>query len=113
MAQYLITIHHAVDFDPSIDEDETMGRDIDVLNKEMISAGARVFAGGLSPANSATWMKANVDGEVEMTPGPYLKTKEYVGGFWILEAPDLTQALAWGCKATVACRVPVEVREFL
>jgi hypothetical protein len=39
-------------------------------------------------------------------------TKEHVGGFWVLEAADLDEALAWGCKAAVACRAPVEVRPF-
>jgi len=50
---------------------------------------------------------------VVISDGPYLETKEYVGGFWILEAADMDEALAWGRKAVVACRVPVEVRAFL
>jgi hypothetical protein len=44
--------------------------------------------------------------------GPYLETKEHVGGFWILEAADMDEALAWGRKAVIACRTPVEVRAF-
>ena len=44
--------------------------------------------------------------------GAFLETKEHVGGFWILEAADMDEALAWGRKAVVACRAPVEVREF-
>lgn len=48
-----------------------------------------------------------------VTDGPHLETKEHVGGFWILEAADLDEALAWGRKATIACRTPVEVRAFL
>ena len=47
-----------------------------------------------------------------ITDGPYLETKEHIGGFWILEAADLDEALAWGRKAVVACRAPVEVRAF-
>lgn len=47
-----------------------------------------------------------------VTDGPYLETKEYVGGLWVLEAADLNEALGWGRKAAVACRVPVEVRPF-
>jgi hypothetical protein len=50
---------------------------------------------------------------VLVTDGPYLEAKEHVGGFWILKAADLDEALAWGRKAAVACRAPVEVRAFL
>ncbi len=55
---------------------------------------------------------AQPGGEVLVTNGPHLETKEYVGGLWVLEAADLDEALAWGRKAAVACRVPVEVRPF-
>jgi hypothetical protein len=50
---------------------------------------------------------------VVITDGPYLETKEHIGGFWILEAANLDEALAWARKAAVACRAPVEVRETL
>jgi hypothetical protein len=109
--QYLVTIHHPDDYDSSV-EDEAMTRDIDLLNEEMEAAGARFFAGGLSPASSAKSLRAQPDGEVVVTDGPYLQTKEHVGGLWILEAADMDAALAWGRKAVVACRAPVEVRRF-
>jgi hypothetical protein len=51
-------------------------------------------------------------GKVLITDGPYIETKEHVGGFWVLEAADLDEALAWGRKAAIACRAPVEVRPF-
>ena len=51
-------------------------------------------------------------GKVIVTDGPYIETKEHIGGFWVLEAADLDAALAWGRKAAVACRAPVEVRPF-
>jgi hypothetical protein len=111
MTRYLVAIHHPDDYDPSI-EDEAMSRDIDVLNEEMIAAGIRRFVGGLHPANSAVSLRAGPDGQVIVTDGPYLETKEHVGGFWVLEAADLDEALAWGRKAAVACRAPVEVRAF-
>jgi hypothetical protein len=111
MAQYLIAIHHPADYDPSL-EDEAMGHDIDVLNDEMVAAGVRIFVGGLLPASSARSLRAQPDGKVLITDGPYLETKEHIGGFWVLEAADLDEALAWGRKAVVACRAPVEVREF-
>ena len=109
MPQYLVAIHHPDNYDPSR-EDEAMIRDIDVLNEEMMAAGARIFAGGLHPASSAKSLRAQPDGKVLVTDGPYLETKEHIGGFWILEAADMDEALAWGRKAVVACRAPVEVR---
>jgi hypothetical protein len=112
MTQYLVAIHHPDDYDSSL-EDEAMGRDIDVLNQEMIAAGARIFAGGLSPASRAKSLRAQTGGKVLITDGPYLETKEHIGGFWVLEAATLNDALAWGRKAAVACRAPVEVRPFL
>jgi len=112
MTQYLVAIHHPDDYDPSVTEDEAMSRDIDALNEEMKAAGVRVFVGGLQPATCATSLRARPDGQVLITDGPYLTTKEHVGGFWVLEAADLNEALAWGRKAAVACRVPVEVRPF-
>jgi hypothetical protein len=112
MAQYLVAIHHPDDYDPFAVEDKAMERDIDVLNEEMIAVGVRIFAGGLQPVSKARSLRAQPDGEVLVTDGPYLETKEHVGGFWILEAVDLDEALAWGRKAAVACRAPVEVRPF-
>jgi hypothetical protein len=109
MPQYLVAIHHPDDFDPSR-EDEATIRDISALNKEMIAAGVRIFAGGLSPASNARSLRAQPDGKVLVTDGPYLETKEHVGGFWILETADMDQAVAWARKAVVACRTPVEVR---
>ena len=112
MTQYLVAIHHPDNYDPSV-EDEAMHRDIDVLNDEMKEAGVRIFVGGLQPAGRAKSLRARPDGEVLITDGPYLETKEHMGGFWILEAANMDEALTWGRKATVACRAPVEVREFL
>jgi hypothetical protein len=90
-----------------------MCRDIDALNHEMMAAGVRIFVGGLSPAGSARSLRVQPSGKVLITDGPYLETKEHIGGFWVLEAANLDDALAWGRKAAVACRAPVEVRPFL
>lgn len=111
MTQYLVAIHHPDDYDPSL-EDEAMDRDIDSLNDEMKAAGVRVFVGGLQPASRAKSLRAQPNGEVLITEGPYLEAKEHVGGFWVLEAADLDEALAWGRKAAIACRASVEVRPF-
>lgn len=112
MTRYLVAVHHPVDHNPTVAEDEAMSRDIDALNDEMKAAGIRIFVGGLQPARSTRSLRAQPNGEVLITDGPYLETKELVGGFWVLEAADLEEALAWGRKAAVACRVPVEVRPF-
>jgi hypothetical protein len=109
MAQYLVAIHHPDDYDPSV-ETEAMSNDIHALNREMVAAGVRIFVGGLSPARNARSLRAQPNGKVLITDGPYLETKEHIGGFWVLEAANLDDALAWGRKAAVACRAPVEVR---
>ena len=111
MTQYLVAIYHPDNYDPSV-ETEAMSRDIDALNEEMVAAGVRVFVGGLSPASSARSLRAQPNGKLLVTDGPYTETKEHIGGFWVLEAADLNEALAWGGKAAVACRAPVEVRPF-
>ncbi|HEX7286776.1 MAG TPA: YciI family protein [Candidatus Angelobacter sp.] len=114
MPQFLVAIQHPDNYDPS-QEGEAMVRDISSLNQEMDAAGARLFAGGLEPPAKAKSLRKQPggSGEVIITDGPYLETKEHVGGFWILEAADMEEALAWARKAVVACRVPVEVRAFL
>jgi hypothetical protein len=109
MALYLVAIHHPDDFDPSTETEVTI-EDIHALNREMIAAGVRVFVGGLAPVHRAKSLRAQTDGKVLITDGPYLETKEHIAGFWVLETADLDEALAWGRKAAVACRAPVEVR---
>ena len=111
MAQYLVAIHHPDNFDPSTETEDTR-RDISALNKEMMAAGVRLFAGGLQSETKAKSLRAQPNGQVLITDGPYLETKEHIGGFWILEAADMDEALAWGRKAVIACRAPVEVRAF-
>jgi hypothetical protein len=111
MTQYLVAIHHPDNYDPSR-EDKAMEHDIDVLNEEMVAAGVRIFVGGLRPASSAKSLRVQSGGKVLVTDGPYLETKEHIGGFWVVEAASLDEALAWGRKAAVACRAPVEVRPF-
>lgn len=110
MTQYMLSVYMAGD-PPSAEEMEQSYKDVDVVNQELKDAGAWVFAGGLHPATTATVVKAQ-GGEVVTTDGPFVETKEVLGGFWIIQADDLDAALAWARKATVACRGPVEVRPF-
>jgi hypothetical protein len=80
-------------FNPSEADAAAMGRDIDTLDEEMVAAGVRVFVGGLTPAGEAKLLRVQPDGKVLTTDGPYLETKEHTGGFWVLEAADLDDAL--------------------
>jgi hypothetical protein len=115
MTQYLLSVWHddAYDTDFDVDDPDTqrLMRQVDGFNQEVTSAGAWVFGGGLHPASSATTVRS-AGGEVSMTDGPYAESKEQMGGFWVIEAPDLDAALAWAGKAAAACEGPVEVRPF-
>ncbi|MBS1715822.1 MAG: hypothetical protein JST30_15960 [Armatimonadetes bacterium] len=108
---FLVAIHHPDTFDPS-SVDEATRLDIDALNDDMTAAGVRILAKGLRPAHEAKSLRARSDGGVTVTDGPYLETKEHIGGFWILECQSMDEAVEWGRKAVGACRTPVEVREF-
>ncbi len=112
MPQYLVAIQHPENYELPVDS-EAMMRDISALNREMIAAGVRDFAGGLQPAAKAKSVRRQDDGEVVVSDGPYLEAKEHVGGLWLLKCADMDEAVKWARKAVVACRVPVEVREFL
>jgi hypothetical protein len=110
MPQYLVAVYHRDDFDPSVETEETIEK-IHALNRELIAAGARKFACGLSPARNAKSLRWEPDGAVSVTDGPYTETKEHIGGFWVLEAADLDEALEWARKGAVACRASGEVRQ--
>ena len=112
MPRFLVAIHLPRHHDPSGATDEALDRDIDALNDEMVAAGIRVFVGGLQPPARARSLRARPDGTVLVTDGPFLEAKELVGGFWVLDVADVDEAVAWGRKAVVACRAPVEVRPF-
>ena len=111
MTQYLVAIHHPDDFEPASEGPEVR-EEISALNREMIAAGVRVFVGGLRPAGEARAVRVKAGGDVQVTDGPYMETKEHIGGFWVLEVADMDAALVWARKAAIACRAPVEVRAF-
>jgi hypothetical protein len=112
MAQYLVCNYIPDDFDPSI-VTEAMMEEIHALNRELIAAGARKFACGIAPPANAKTVRRQPDGRVLVTDGPYTETKEHMGGFWILEAANMDEALALAKKAAIVCDVPGEVRELL
>jgi hypothetical protein len=112
MPQYLINNYLPDDFDPST-VTEAMIEEIHALNREMIAAGVRKFACGISPASNAKTVRKQPDGTVLVTDGPFLETKEHMGGFLIIEAADMDEALAWARRAAVSCDAAGEVRELL
>jgi hypothetical protein len=85
--------------------------DTGAFNERLQAEGHWVYANGLASATSATVVDGQVDPPV-FTDGPYLESKEYLGGFWIIEATDLDQALALAAEGSKACRGKVEVRPF-
>ena len=112
MPQYLVAVYLPDDYDPSVETEETIEQ-IHALNREMIAAGVRKFACGLSPAGNAKTLRKQSDGKVVVTDGPYVETKEHIGGFSILETASLDEVLAWARKGPVMSRAAVEVREIL
>ncbi len=112
MPSYLLSVHHAEGGPDMTDEErERSFADTGVVNEEMRQAGVWVFAGGLHSPSTARVVRAK-DGALLHTDGPFLEGKEHIGGFWIIDAVDDDAAMAWADKATVACRVAVEVRPF-
>jgi hypothetical protein len=113
MKQYLLSIcYPAGGTQPPPEALQRIMRDVLALQKEMQAAGIWVFSGGLSPATSATVLRQQ-GGDVVMTDGPFIESKEQIGGITILKAPDLDAALAWGRKLAHATTTPVEVRPFM
>lgn len=113
MTQYLLSVwgDEAELAQVSPEEMQQAYADVDKFNAEVQEAGAWVFAGGLHPSSTATVVRVD-NGETVTTDGPFAEAKEQIGGFWIIEASDLDEAMAWAAKATVACKAPVEVRPF-
>lgn len=112
MTEYLLSVHMVEgEAPPSDDVLAKMYADVDAFNGKLQEAGVWVFAGGLHPADTATVVRAH-QGEVVTTDGPFAETKEQLGGFWVIKAGDLDEALSWAEQASVACQGPVEVRPF-
>jgi hypothetical protein len=112
MTNYLLSVViDSTQPQPSPEQTEQMYADVNVFNEKLKASGSWVWAGGLHPASTATVVRVK-DGETIMTDGPFAETKEYLGGFWIVRAPDLDAALALAAEGTVACGAPVEVRPF-
>jgi hypothetical protein len=112
MTQYLLSVWHTEgDAMPPEDEIQDMYASVEEFNEELRQSGSWVFAGGLHPPTTATV----VDGtgsEVVTTDGPFSESKEQIGGFWVVEVPDLDGALDIAARGSRACHGRVEVRPF-
>jgi hypothetical protein len=86
---------------------------INVFNDRLQAEGHWVFAGGLASPSTATVIDNRGGGEAMFTDGPFLESKEYLAGFWIIEAADLDVALKLAAEGSKACNRKVEVRPFL
>jgi len=112
MTQYLLSVHGGVDDEmPDAETIQKMFADVDAFNEKLQAEGVWVFAGGLMPIEAATTVDASGP-EALVVDGPYAESKEYLGGFWIIEAPDLDAALTWATEGSAACQGKVEVRPF-
>ena len=114
VTQYLLSVHTVEGEvgDPMTQEEmQQSWKQIQVLEEELRSTGAWVFSGRLHDPDSATVVRMSA-GEVLTTDGPFAESKEHLGGFYIIEAPDLDAALAWASKVTDATGKPIEVRPF-
>ena len=113
MPQYLLSVFQEEGAEPPAPGQAQMSMArVAAVQEEMKAAGAWVFFGALTDASSATVVRA-AGGEVSMTDGPYAEAKEQIGGFTVIEAADLDEALEWARKGSEACLWPVEVRPFL
>ena len=106
--QYLVSVIHDRAGLATAEEDAA----IDVFNDRLRNEGHWVFAGGLASPEAATVID-NRGGEAMVTDGPFLESKEYLGGFWVIEAPDLDVALELAAEGSKHCNRKVEVRPFL
>ncbi len=112
MTQYLLSVYYDEGtVEPSPDELARIVSNVDVVHDELQAAGAWVFGGGLHEPSTATVVRAR-GGEVLTTDGPFVETKEQLGGFSIVDVADLDAALGWAEKLSYATTCPIEVRPF-
>jgi hypothetical protein len=112
MTKYLISVWHDEDeVEISEDDMQQMFKDVGAFNEKVVEQGIWVFGGGLETPDTATVVDGRGE-SVTTTDGPYSEAKEQIGGFWVLEAPDLDAAIALAAEGSKACRGRVEVRPF-
>ena len=114
--QFLLSVHGPAEMGEfgNYPDKETMAKamaDTGAFNERLQAEGHFVYANGLASATTATVVDGQGDTPL-FTDGPYLESKEYIGGFWVIEAADLDQALALAAEGSKACQGKVEVRPF-
>jgi hypothetical protein len=107
MTRYLLSVYQPYGDGPPPENLDEIMRDVAALEEEMRSAGVWVFAGGLHPPSTATVVRDDL-----ITDGPFIEAKEHLGGFTVIDAPDLDAALEWARRASRATTLPIEVRPF-
>ncbi|MCG8916003.1 YciI family protein [Actinokineospora sp. PR83] len=112
MRQYLLSIFQPPGEMPDRETLAAIMAEVGALNDEMRAAGAWVFGNGLEAPDTATVLRADGD-DVLVTDGPFVELKEHLGGFTVINAEDLDDALAWGRKLARVLGLPVEVRPFV
>jgi hypothetical protein len=112
MKQYLISIYQPDGPIPPPEVLEPIMREVYAIQKDLKDRGRWVFSGGLHPPTTATVLRQH-ESRVVMTDGPYLEGKEHLGGFTIIVADDLDEALEWGRRtAKAVAPLAVEIRPF-
>jgi hypothetical protein len=114
MPHYMLAAHTRQDDDsPPMTAEETQAswQRIQKVEAEMKSAGAWVFSARLHEPETATVVRIS-NGQVLTTDGPFAESKDHLGGFYLIDAPDLDAALGWAAKVTEAVGHPIEVRPF-
>ncbi|GAA5155712.1 YciI family protein [Nocardioides marinquilinus] len=116
MPHYFLAVNHdeagaAEMAEMTMEQMQPVFEAVDAFNTDLRTEGAWVFAGGLLGPEASTVVDATGDAPV-VTDGPFSEAKEYLGGFWIIDAADLDAALEWARKGSAACRGKVEVRPF-
>lgn len=111
MPRYLISIIQPDGPPPPPEVLAPVMQEIAQIRQELETAGQWVFGDGLHPPSTATVIRTTGD-DVLLTDGPFVEGKEHVGGFMIIDAPDLDEALEWGLRYARATRLPIEVRPF-
>ena len=113
MKQYLLSVcYPAGSSQPPPAALNKIMSDVSAVRGEMQSAGVWVFSGGLHASNSATVLR-HQDGDIVLTDGPFIESKEQIGGITIVQVPDLDAALSWARKLAGATTTPIEVRPFV
>ena len=112
MTQYMLSVSGAeVDPEMTPEDMQQMFEAVNQFNQKLQASGSWVFAGGLAPIESSTVVDGRADQAI-ITDGPFAESKEWIGGFWVVDFPDLDSALQWATEASAACGETVEVRPF-